>query len=301
MSRHENSGSQEKGSQQSGRLYVVATPIGNLDDLSPRARDTLKSVDRIYAEDTRNSAVLLARHGIATPLKALHAHNEAQAAAEVLDFLRAGHSAALISDAGTPTISDPGALVVAQAHAAGLSVHPLPGPNAALTALSAAGLPGPFAFLGFLPVKAGARRKALEDWRDFPHSLLLYEAPHRVLECVEDIAAVMGAGREIVIARELTKMFEQVHRCRAGEAAAWLREDANRQRGEFVLAIAGAPGIADATLGEGERVLNILLEALPLKQAARLAAQISGARKNQLYEYGLQQAKMRGEASGDNE
>lgn len=280
---------------------MVATPIGNLDDLSPRARDTLKGVARIYAEDTRTSAVLLARHGIDTPLKALHAHNEAQAATEVLDFLCDGHSAALISDAGTPAISDPGALVVARVLAAGLSVHPLPGPNAALAALSVAGLPGPFAFLGFLPVKAAARRTTLEDWRDFPHSLLLYEAPHRVLECVADIAAVMGAEREIVIARELTKLFEQVHRCPAGEAAAWLREDANRQRGEFVLVLAGAPDVEDATLAEGERVLKILLEELPLKQAAKLAAQISGARKNQLYEYGLQRAKIGGEASEDDE
>jgi 16S rRNA (cytidine1402-2'-O)-methyltransferase len=278
---------------------VVATPIGNLDDLSPRALATLKSVDRIYAEDTRTSSVLLSHHGVRTPLKALHAHNEAQAAAEVLDYLRAGHSAALISDAGTPAISDPGAVLVAQVHAAGLSVQVLPGPNAAVAALSAAGLPGPFSFIGFLPAKSAARRKALEEWHDFPHSLLLYEAPHRVLECVEDIAAVMGAEREIVIARELTKLFEQIHRCRAGEAAAWLREDANRQRGEFVIVIAGAPAQEDALLAEGGRVLKILLDELPLKQAAKLAAQISGARKNQLYELGLQSAKMAGKPEDD--
>ena len=281
------SGHEDLDSQQSGRLYVVATPIGNLEDLSPRALAMLKQAGRIYAEDTRTSAVLLSHYGIGTPVKALHEHNEGRAAAEVIDYLRSGHDVALICDAGTPAISDPGALLVEQAHAAGVQVNAVPGPNAAVAAMSVAGLQGAFCFAGFLPPKSAARCKVLEGWRDFEHALVLYEAPHRILECVEDIAAVMGVERELVIARELTKRFEQVKRLKAGEASAWLRADDNRQRGEFVLVIAGATTTEDRVAAEGERILHILLSELPLKQAAKLAAQISGARKNALYELGL--------------
>lgn len=288
------SGHEDPGSQQNGQLYVVATPIGNLDDLSARARDILDKVERIYAEDTRTSTILLRHYGIRTELRSLHEHNEAKAAPEILEYLRRGGSVALISDAGTPAISDPGALLVAQAHAAGIKVVPLPGPNAAITALSATGFNGDFSFLGFLPPKSTARRKALEAWRAAAQHLVLYEAPHRILECVEDIAAVMGSERELVIARELSKMFEQIHRCRAGEAMAWLQQDSNRQRGEFVVVIQGQPPGGDENMSEAARVLQVLLEELPLKQAARLAAVLTGARKNQLYELGLESVKMRG-------
>ncbi|HKO88873.1 MAG TPA: 16S rRNA (cytidine(1402)-2'-O)-methyltransferase [Burkholderiales bacterium] len=287
------SGHEDPGSQQSGQLYVVATPIGNLDDLSVRARKVLSQVERIYAEDTRTSSVLLAQYGLQTTLKSFHAHNEAKAAPEIIAYLRAGHSVALISDAGTPGVSDPGALLVTQAHAAGIRVVPIPGANAAITALCATGFAGAFTFIGFLPNKSTARRKTLELSRDGAAHLIFYEAPHRILECIEDIAAVMGADRELVIARELSKMFEQIHRCKAGEALAWLQQDANRQRGEFVVVVQGANAQEETAFAEGARVLRLLLEELPLKQAARLAASLSGARKNQLYELGLEWAKIR--------
>lgn len=270
---------------------MVATPIGNLADITLRALDVLRSADLVCAEDTRNTSVLLAHHGIGARLKAVHEHNEAHAARDVIEALAAGKTVALVSDAGTPAISDPGALVVAQVRAAGYDIVPIPGPSAVLAGLSAAGMPGPFAFIGFLPSKAAARRKALETWRSFAHTLVLYEAPHRIVECVEDIASVLGDERTVVIARELTKLFETIHACPAHECAAWLREDANRQRGEFVLVVAGAGAAADdiavRTAAEGERVLKLLLPEMPINRAARLAAQISGARKNDLYERAL--------------
>lgn len=268
-------------------LYVVATPIGNLADITQRALDTLRDADVVYAEDTRTSAALFAHHGIRTPLKALHEHNETRAAPEVLRALDAGHAVALISDAGTPAISDPGAFVVAAAREAGHRVVPIPGPNAAIAALSASGIAGPFLFVGFLPPKAGARRKLLESWRAAPHALVFYEAPHRVLECVDDLLRVYGPTRTLTIARELTKLFETIHVCALGDAPTWFAEDANRLRGEFVLIVSGAPAGEDETLADGERVLKLLLEELPLKRAARLAADITGARKNELYERGL--------------
>ena len=268
-------------------LYVVATPIGNLGDITLRALDTLRAVNLVYAEDTRNSVTLLAHHGIQATLKPLHEHNEARAAQDVLHALQTGLSVALISDAGTPAISDPGARVVAEVRQAGYRIVPIPGPNAAIAALSASGVDGPFLFIGFLPPKAGARRKALEAWRDLTHTLVFYEAPHRVLECVDDLLAVLGPARTLTIARELTKLFETIHTCRLDEAAAWFAADANRLRGEFVLIVSGAPVEQDAVLAEGERVLKLLLDELPLNSAARMAATITGARKNELYERGL--------------
>jgi 16S rRNA (cytidine1402-2'-O)-methyltransferase len=269
------------------RLYVVATPIGNLQDITLRALEILREVSLVYAEDTRTTGVLFAQHGIATKMRALHDHNEARVAADVIDVLRSGRSVALVSDAGTPAISDPGAIVVAQAREAGFAVQAVPGANAAVAAISISGMPGPFCFVGFLPPKSVARRAALEHWRDFQHSVVLYEAPHRVIECVEDIAAICGGERPLLIARELTKLFETTHRCTAGEASRWLQADANRQRGEFVLVIGAAPAHAERADIEADRVLKLLLEELPLKQAAKLAAAISGARKNELYERAL--------------
>lgn len=281
----------EKTSEGAGKLYVVATPIGNLADISARALAVLAEVDLIAAEDTRTTAQLLAHHGIGTStrLTALHQHNEAGRAAGLIQTLIAGEDIALVSDAGTPGISDPGALLVAEARAAGITVCPIPGANAAIAALSAAGMAEQhFLFFGFLSSKSAARRKELETLRELPHALVFYEAPHRVLECVADMAATLGGARDIVLARELTKLFESIHRCRLSEALAWLEGDANRQRGEFVLIVAGAPKMEQQGLpAEAERVLRLLLNALPLKQAVALATSITGERKNELYDRAL--------------
>jgi 16S rRNA (cytidine1402-2'-O)-methyltransferase len=265
-----------------GRLYVVATPIGNLGDITGRALETLRLAAFVFAEDTRHTRTLLAHHGIAAKLAALHEHNEREAARTVLERLGEGHDVALVTDAGTPAISDPGAHAVAAAREAGFDVVPIPGPNAAVAALSVAGLPGPFAFVGFLPVKPVARRKALAAWRDFPHTLVFYEAPHRILECIADLAQVLGPARTAVLARELTKAFESVHVCPLGTAHAWLQADPNRVRGEFVVIVSGAPA-PERDDAEGERVLAALLAEVPVKTAVKLAAAITGAPRKALY------------------
>ncbi|MHB8667443.1 MAG: 16S rRNA (cytidine(1402)-2'-O)-methyltransferase [Burkholderiales bacterium] len=282
MERQSHEGQTSAGA---GKLYVVATPIGNLGDISARALAVLAQADLVAAEDTRTTGHLLAHHGIAAKLVALHEHNEMRRAADLVARMQAGENIALVSDAGTPGISDPGMLLVAEARRAGISVCPIPGANAAITALSAAGLAAPhFLFYGFLPVRPAARRAALEALRALPYALVLYEAPHRVIECVADLAAILGGERDIVIARELTKLFESIHCCRLGAAGAWLAADANRRRGEFVLIISGAQAPAQEGLpAEAERVLRLLLAELPLKQSAALAAAITGARKNELY------------------
>ncbi len=273
-----------------GILYVVATPIGNLADAAPRALDTLRQADLVACEDTRTTRTLLARHGIERATLALHAHNERAAGAKLLAELRAGRSVALVSDAGTPGVSDPGALLVEAAHRAGIRVVPVPGPSAALAAYSAAGFAAErFLFVGFLPPKAAARRKALEAL-DLPWPLILYEAPHRVLECVQDLAARFGGEREIVIARELSKKFEEVARLPLAAARAWLEAGAHRQQGEFVLVVGpGAPAAPDAEAAE--RVLEVLLDALPASEAAKLAARITGAPRNALYKRALERGK----------
>jgi 16S rRNA (cytidine1402-2'-O)-methyltransferase len=274
-----------------GRLYVVATPIGNLADITLRALEVLRTVDAIFAEDTRVTRTLLGHHGIDAKPRSLHAHNEERAAREVLAALDAGRDVALVSDAGTPGISDPGARAVRSALAAGGEVIPIPGASALAAALSVSGTQGPFTFLGFLPSKGVARRRALEQWRDFPHTLVLYEAPHRILECIVDLAQALGSDRDLVIARELTKMFESVHACRLADAHAWLAEDANRQRGEFVLIVSGAPATDDDS--EPRRVLEALLDELPVKTAVKLAARITGAPRNALYAAALDLEKAR--------
>ena len=265
---------------------MVATPIGNLEDISPRALDSLARADTIAAEDTRVTAHLLEHHRVRAKLIAVHEHNERQSAERIIEELARGKIVALVTDAGTPGISDPGGMVVAKARAAGFRVIPIPGPNAAVTALSAAGLrDGPFLFVGFLPAKTAARRKALADLRSLPYALVFYEAPHRIVECVEDLCSVLGADRELVLARELTKMFEEIHRCWLGEAAAWLRENPDRRRGEFVLmveaAAAEAPGV------DWEPMLAALLEEVPLARAVKLVCKITGAKKNAVYERAL--------------
>ena len=274
-----------------GTLYVVATPIGNLADASPRALEVLRAADLLACEDTRTTRTLLARHGIERATLALHAHNERAATAKLLAALRQGSSVALVTDAGTPGVSDPGALLVEAAHREGLRVVPVPGPNAAIAAYSAAGFAaGRFLFVGFLPAKPSARRKAL-DALDLPWPVILYEAPHRVLETVEDLAARFGGEREIVIARELTKKFEELARLPLGQAVAWLQAGAHRRQGEFVLVL-GAGAAAVPGLDEAERVLGILLESLPPSEAARVAARLTGAPRNALYKLALERAKI---------
>lgn len=269
-------------------LYVVATPLGNLHDITQRALAVLGAVDVIAAEDTRHSQRLLDAYGIRTRMLAVHEHNEQAAADQLVELLAQGRQLALITDAGTPAISDPGARAVARVRAAGHPVVPVPGACAAVAALSVSGFSeGGFRFVGFLPVKSAARCSALARLVDDPQTLVFYEAPHRVLECVADIAAVFGAQREILIARELTKLYEETVRLPLGEAVAWFAADPNRSRGEFVLVLAGAPA-ATGLDAEAERVLRLLLEVLPLKTAARVAADISGMPKNALYARALE-------------
>ncbi len=271
-------------------LYVVATPIGNLRDIGLRALDVLTSADVIAAEDTRNSAHLLTHFGIIAPrLLALHQHNERGTAEKIIALLAQGQSVALVSDAGTPAVSDPGALLVQAVITAGQRVIPIPGANAALAALSAAGFEAPhFLFYGFLPNKSAARCRALQELAGLPYTLVFYEAPHRIVECIADLQTVLGGEREIVLAREITKLFESLHRCALSQATEWLNGDPNRQRGEFVLLLSGAAAQAEGLDAEAERVLALLLHDLPLKQAVQLAAQITGAGRNELYQRALQ-------------
>lgn len=269
-------------------LSIVATPIGNLGDITLRALETLRQADVIACEDTRHARHLLDHHGIRAQLLALHEHNEQATAEKLLGLLAAGKRVALISDAGTPGVSDPGARAVAAVRAAGHAVTPLPGPNAAVAALSAAGLDAPaFLFVGFLPAKVGARRTVIEGLKPIAATLAFYEAPHRIEETIADLVELLEPEREIVVARELTKLFEQIVRLPLPAAPAWLAADDNHRRGEFVLLVSAPPprvGI-DA---ESERVLKLLLAELPVKQAARLASEITGAAKNELYRKALE-------------
>jgi 16S rRNA (cytidine1402-2'-O)-methyltransferase len=272
----------------SGTLYVVATPIGNLRDITLRALDVLRSVDVIAAEDTRVASKLLARHGIAARLLVVHEHNERRAADKVAGLLAAGQSVALVSDAGTPGIADPGARLVAAVRAAGHPVVPLPGANAAMTALSASGFElGRFLFCGFLPARAAERRRLLEELSGEQAPLVFYETPHRIADCLADLCAVLGGARSLFIARELTKLHEDLHRCRLDEAAAWLGAGDNRRRGEFVLVVEGAPEAASGAADDGAAVLATLLGELPLKQAVALAVKLTGGNRNELYKRAL--------------
>ncbi|HET9484298.1 MAG TPA: 16S rRNA (cytidine(1402)-2'-O)-methyltransferase [Xanthomonadales bacterium] len=270
-----------------GTLWVVATPIGNLGDLAPRAVDVLRSVAAIAAEDTRTSHVLLARHGIATKTLPLHEHNERAQVPRLLERLRAGESLALISDAGTPLISDPGYRLVEGAREAGLRVSTVPGPCALIAALSVSGLPSDrFAFEGFLPAKGAARRARLEALAGEARTLVFYEAKHRIVETLEDLVAAFGAERQATLARELTKLHETVLHGSLAQLAARVAADAEQRLGEFVLVVAPAPALDEDALRlrEGERVLALLLEeSIPASRAARIAAAISGAPKNALY------------------
>lgn len=277
-----------------GTLYVVATPIGNLDDMSARALKVLAGVKLIAAEDTRHSLRLLQHFGIATPLAPCHEHNERDEGNRFIARLLAGDDVALVSDAGTPLISDPGYHLVRQARAAGIAVVPVPGACALVAALSAAGLPSDrFIFEGFLPAKAVGRRTRLEQVREEPRTLIFYEAPHRILECLEDMEAVFGGERPALLARELTKTFETLKGAPLAELRAFVAADANQQRGECVVLVGGwsAPENEQAVSGEALRVLDLLLAEMPLKRAAALAAEITGVRKNLLYQVALEKHK----------
>ena len=268
-----------------GRLWVVATPIGNLEDISSRAQTVLRGADLIAAEDTRHSGPLLARLGVGTRAVSLHEHNERDEAQRLVERLLAGETIALISDAGTPLVSDPGFRLVRAARAAGITVSPVPGACAAIAALSVAGLPSDrFVFEGFLPPKSGARCERLSELAGEARTLVFYESSHRIAESLADMAAVLGEARAAVVARELTKMFETVLDGSLGELVARVNADANQQRGEFVVLVAGRPEEEDARLAEGRRVFALLRDELPPARAAKLAAAITGASRKALYE-----------------
>lgn len=273
-----------------GVLYVVATPIGNLQDISARALDTLKRVTCIAAEDTRHSKKLLAHYGISTPMTALHEHNEVTHCAGLIKRLESGADLALITDAGTPLISDPGYILVQAARSAGLRVVPVPGPSACIAALSASGLPpARFVFEGFLPPRQTARRQRLERLGHDARTLIFYESPHRINECLEDMVSVLGADRHAVIARELSKTYESIEDGTLASLTEWTGADHNRQKGEFVILVHGAPDSDRADLdAHDEQVLTLLMQELPLRQAAALAARITGKSRNRFYERGLE-------------
>jgi 16S rRNA (cytidine1402-2'-O)-methyltransferase len=286
-----------------GALHIVATPIGNLSDLSPRARTVLAGVDVVAAEDTRHSGQLLQHFGIQARLVALHEHNEAQQSQALLVELQAGASVALVSDAGTPAVSDPGSRLVALAHAHGIPVLAVAGPSALTAAISVAGLGAlPISFHGFLPARSRARRQALSALAHAPGTLVFYEAPHRIREMVGDLAQAFDPARVVVLARELTKRFESVHRCSVAAAPAWLDADSDHLRGEFVVVVEGAPAAAapDA-LAEGQRVYQILSASLSVSEAARAAARITGASRSSLYAWALSLAVAPGEDNDQGE
>lgn len=273
-----------------GVLYVVATPIGNLEDITQRALAVLASVDAIAAEDTRHSSRLLKHYQIGTPMVAFHEHNEREQAPKLVDRIMKGESIALISDAGTPLVSDPGYHLVRLARNQDIKVVPIPGASAMLAALSVSGLPSDrFVFEGFLPSKSGARHKRLSALVDESRTLIFYEAPHRLLETLTDMGEAFGSQRYIVLARELTKTFETIRGDTIGGLVDWVANDSSQQKGEIVLLVHGKPVEESSDQQEvlGQRILVVLLEELPLSQASALAAKISGAKKNGLYQYGL--------------
>ncbi|MCH9692151.1 MAG: 16S rRNA (cytidine(1402)-2'-O)-methyltransferase [Gammaproteobacteria bacterium] len=274
-----------------GRLYIVATPIGNLGDMVPRAIEVLQSADWVAAEDTRHSQRLLAHFNINTPLVAYHDYSDDKRSGQLVTKLEAGETIALISDAGTPLISDPGYRLVRRARAQGITVVPIPGACAFVAALSSSGLPSDrFIFEGFLPAKSQGRKKVLEQLSGETRTMIFYEAPHRVADTLEAMSAIFGAEREAVIARELSKAFETIHLAPLVELAAWVRADGNQQRGEIVLLIRGSKGGQSTALNaDAERIMALLLAELKPRRAAALAAQITGVDKNVLYDWSLQQ------------
>ncbi|MEJ6079062.1 16S rRNA (cytidine(1402)-2'-O)-methyltransferase [Vibrio sp. 1-Bac 57] len=273
----------------SAKLYIVATPLGNIGDITYRAIEILKNVDLIAAEDTRHSGKLLSYYQISKPTFPLHDHNERQRGSVLIEKIKAGQSVALISDAGTPLISDPGYHLVNECREAGVDVVPVPGACAAITALSAAGLPSDrFSFEGFLPVKEKAKTEKLTALAEETQTMIFYESPRRIQDTVKHIINIMGADRKLVIARELTKMFESYYVLPADEMLDWLGQDTNHCRGEFVLMVAGASKDKDALSVEAIKTLTLLKKELPLKKAAAITAEIHHLKKNDLYKWGLE-------------
>jgi len=271
-------------------LYIVPTPIGNLGDITQRALLVLASVDLIAAEDTRHTGLLLQQFAINARLFALHDHNEQQKAEQLLIKLQEGQSIALVSDAGTPLINDPGYHLVRRCREAGIRVVPLPGPCAAIAALSAAGLPSDrFCYEGFLPAKTKGRCDALRAVAEEPRTLIFYESTHRLLDSLQDMVSELGGDRYVVLAREITKTWESIHGAPVAELLAWVREDENRRKGEMVLIVEGFHQQEESLPGEALRTLSLLQKELPLKKAAALTAEIHGVKKNALYKYALEQ------------
>ncbi|MCU1789926.1 16S rRNA (cytidine(1402)-2'-O)-methyltransferase [Pectobacterium polaris] len=281
-------------------LYIVPTPIGNLGDITQRALAVLASVDLIAAEDTRHTGLLLQHFAINARLFALHDHNEQQKADVLLAKLQSGQSIALVSDAGTPLINDPGYHLVRRCREAGVRVVPLPGACAAIAALSASGLPSDrFCYEGFLPAKTKGRKDKLRELGEETRTLIFYESTHRLLDSLQDISEVLGAERYVVLAREITKTWESIHGAPVGELLAWVKEDENRRKGEMVLIVEGHQVDDSALSAEALRTLTLLRAELPLKKAAALAAEIHGVKKNALYRYGLEQEGDSGESGDD--
>lgn len=277
----------EQTSTTKGKLYIVATPIGNLNDLSVRAKNTLAEVDLILAEDTRHSQKLLQQLGLNKRLNAFHAHNEnaSERIDQILNLLNQGLNIALISDAGTPLISDPGFPLVAKARIQGFTVIPVPGPCALIAALSAAGIPSEtFTFCGFLPAKSQQRQQMLLQWQAISHTLVFYEAPHRIIACLEDILHVFGPNCKLVLAKELTKIYETIIHGPVEEIISWLNQEQGRLKGEFVLMIAPREQKKE---NDFKTSLHLLLEHLPLKQAVSLTVQLTKASKNEVYQAAL--------------
>lgn len=269
-------------------LYIVPTPIGHLEDITQRALTVLRTVNLIVAEDTRYSGRLLKHFGIQNRFFALHDHNEARCVPILIKRLQSGSTLALVSNAGTPLMSDPGFQLVCACRAAGIPVVPLPGPCAAITALSAAGVPTDrFCFEGFLPAKRAERCHTLQALVAEPRTLIFYESCHRLVECLHDIIAVLGVARPVVLARELTKLWEQIYGAPAGQLLEWVQQDPWRQRGEMVLVVSGYPGDDQGLSPAVQRTLALSLQQLPLKQAAALTAAIHSVKKNAVYRYGL--------------
>jgi 16S rRNA (cytidine1402-2'-O)-methyltransferase len=269
-------------------LYVVATPIGNLKDVTYRAVEVLSHVDHIAAEDTRHSARLLKQYQIHTPCAALHEHNERQVAHSIIEKIQRGETWALISDAGTPVVSDPGYFLIKEARNLGVKVVPIPGPNAALAALSASGMPSDrFAFEGFLPAKTTARLKHLHSLAAESRTLVFYESPHRLQASLHDMVAVFGGERQAVFARELTKTYETIHQGSLAHIEDWVASDTQQLKGEMVLIVAGVEKLPISGQAHADTVLSVLLEELPVKQAAHLASKITGVKKNELYQKAL--------------
>ncbi len=273
-----------------GTLFVVATPIGNFDDFTRRAEQTLKTSQIIAAEDTRHSGHLLSAYSINTPTTACHDHNEGQKVPELIARMQQGEHISLISDAGTPLISDPGFRLVRAAHEAGIRVVPIPGACAAISALSASGLPSDrFSFEGFLPAKTHARKQTLEGLKKDTRTLIFYEAPHRIVDSLIDCVEVLGRDRDACMAREITKTFETIKKATLGELLAFVQSDSNQERGEIVLVIGGFNAEQEVENTEAtDKLLKRLLQDLPVKPAAQLAAELTGLKKNELYQRALQ-------------